>query len=158
VVFNMALASSVLGSARGFIDLWTELSSTRTLNFGARVADDPLMQRRLAEATWDVDVSITRMRADAVELWQMAEAREPASMPVRGQMRWNMNRGCELVGRAVNELFHAASGRSIFLDQPLQRRYQDVQGGLGHAFLLSDPLARSVGGTLLGTSKPEMVL
>ncbi len=158
VVFNMALASSVLGSARGFIELWTELSSTRTLNFGARVADDPLMQRRLAEATWDLGVSITRMRADAVELWRMSEARESTSMQLRGQMRWNMNRGCELVGRAVNELFHAASGRSIFLDQPLQRRYQDVQGGLGHAFLLSDPLARSVGGTLLGTSKPEMIL
>ena len=158
VVFNMALASSVLGSARGFIDLWTEQSSTRTLNFGARVADDALMQRRLAEATWDLDVSMTRMRADALELWQMAEAREAAPMQVRGKMRWNMNRGCEVVGRAVNELFHAASGRSIFLDQPLQRRYQDVQGGLGHAFLAPDPLARSVGGSLLGTSKPEMIL
>jgi len=158
VVFNMALASSVLGSARGFVDLWTVQSSTRTLNFGARVADDPLMQRRLAEATWDIDASMTRMRADATELWQMAEAREAVSMQVRGKMRWNMNRGCELVGRAVNELFHAASGRSIFLDQPLQRRFQDVQGALGHAFLVPDPLARSVGGTLLGTSKPEMIL
>jgi len=158
VVFNMALAASVLGSARGFIELWTELSRTRTLNFGARVADDALMQRRLAEATWDLDVSVTRMRADAVVLWQMAEAREAVSMQLRAQMRWNMNRGCELVGRATNELFHAASGRSIYLDHPLQRRFQDVQGALGHAFLVPDPLARSVGGTLLGTTKPEMVL
>ena len=158
VVFNMALASSVLGSAQGFIDLWTEQSATRTLNFGARVADDPLMQRRLAEATWDVDVSMTRMRADATELWQMAEARELVSMQQRGRMRWNMNRGCELVGRDVAELLRAASGRTIFLDHPLQRRFQDVQGGLGHAFLVPDPLARSVGGTLLGTQKPEMVL
>jgi 3-hydroxy-9,10-secoandrosta-1,3,5(10)-triene-9,17-dione monooxygenase len=116
------------------------------------------MQRRLAEATWDLDVSMTRMRADATVLWQMAEAREPASMQVRGQMRWNMTRGCERVGRAVDTLFHAASGRSIFLDQPLQRRYQDVQAGLAHAFLLSDSPARSVGGTLLGTSKPEIIL
>ena len=65
VVFNMALASSVLGSAQGFVDLWTEQSATRTLSSGARVADDPLMQRRLAEATWDLDVAMTRMRADA---------------------------------------------------------------------------------------------
>jgi 3-hydroxy-9,10-secoandrosta-1,3,5(10)-triene-9,17-dione monooxygenase len=158
VVFNMALAASVLGSARGFIELWTELSKTRTLNFGARVADDALMQRRLAEATWDLDVSVTRMRADAIELWQMAEARESASMQLRAQLRWNMNRGCEVVGRATNELFHAATGRSIYLDHPLQRRYQDVQGALGHAFLAPDPLARSVGGTLLGTTKPETIL
>jgi 3-hydroxy-9,10-secoandrosta-1,3,5(10)-triene-9,17-dione monooxygenase len=158
VVFNMALAASVLGSARGFVELWTELSRTRTLNFGARVADDALMQRRLAEASWDLDVSTTRLRADAELLWQMAEAREPAPMNLRAQMRWNMNRGCEIVGRAVNDLFHAASGRSIYLDQPLQRRYQDVQGALGHAFLGTDPLARAVGGALLGTSKPELTL
>ena len=52
----------------------------------------------------------------------------------------------------------SASGRSIYLDHPLQRRFQDVQGALGHAFLVPDPLAKSVGGTLLGTSNPEMVL
>jgi 3-hydroxy-9,10-secoandrosta-1,3,5(10)-triene-9,17-dione monooxygenase len=158
VVFNMALAASVLGSARGFIELWTEQTRNRMMSLGGRAADDALMQQRIAQATWDLDVSVTRMRADALELWQMAEAREAASMQLRGQMRWNMNRGCEVVGRAVNDLFHAASGRSIFLDQPLQRRYQDVQGALGHAFLLPDSLARSVGGTLLGTTKPEMVL
>jgi 3-hydroxy-9,10-secoandrosta-1,3,5(10)-triene-9,17-dione monooxygenase len=158
VVFNMAIASSVLGSARGFVELWTELSRTRTLTLGVRVADDALMQRRLAEATWDVDVAITRLRADAEVLWQMAEAREAATMQLRAQMRWNMNRGCERVGRAVNELFHAASGRSIFLAEPLQRRYQDVQAGLAHAFLATDPLARAVGGALLGTSKPELTL
>jgi 3-hydroxy-9,10-secoandrosta-1,3,5(10)-triene-9,17-dione monooxygenase len=52
----------------------------------------------------------------------------------------------------------AASGRSIYLDHPLQSRYQDVQGGLGHAFLVADPLARAVGGSLLGATEPEMVL
>ena len=159
VVFNMAIASAMLGSARGFMELWIEQARTRMLSLGGgRAADDGLMQQRIAQATWDLDVSVTRMRADAVELWQMAEAREPASMQLRGQMRWNMTRGCEVVGRAVNDLFHAASGRSIFLDQPLQRRYQDVQAALAHAFLVPDSPARSVGGTLLGTTKPEIIL
>ncbi len=159
VVFNTALAASVLGSARGFIELWTEQAGSRVLSLGGgRVAEDALMQKRLAEATWDLDVAVTRVRADAEELWQMAEAREPASMQLRARKRWNLNRGCEVVGRAITELFHAASGRSIFLDQPLQRRFQDVHAGLGHAFLGPDPLARAVGGELLGTTKPEMVL
>ena len=69
-----------------------------------------------------------------------------------------MNRGCERVGLAVSELFQAASGRSIFLDHPLQRRFQDVQGALGHAYLVSDPVARALGGNLLGTSTPEFSL
>jgi hypothetical protein len=33
-----------------------------------------------------------------------------------------------------------------------------VQGALGHAFLVPDPLARYVGGALLGSDKLEMVL
>ena len=53
-----------------------------------------------------------------------------------------MNRGCERVGDAVGELFRAASGRSVFLDHPLQRRFQDIQAGLGHAFLGPDPSPR----------------
>jgi hypothetical protein len=61
-------------------------------------------------------------------------------------MRWNMNRGCDLAGQAVTDLFRAASGRTIFLDHPLQRRFQDVQAALAHAYLLPDQAARAVGG------------
>ncbi len=158
VVFNMAIAASVLGSARGFVERWIEQTRTRTIALSGPAADDALMQQRLAEAIWDLDASTTRMRADALELWQMAEARQPTTIQQRAQMRWNMTRGCQRVGLAVTGLFNAASGRSIFLDHPLQRRFQDVQAGLAHAFLSPDPLARAVGGALLGTSKPEMVL
>jgi 3-hydroxy-9,10-secoandrosta-1,3,5(10)-triene-9,17-dione monooxygenase len=158
VVFNMALAASALGSARGFVDTWISATGDRKLSSGGRAADDALIQQRLAAAIWYLDASVTRVRADAIELWELAEAREAASMQQRARMRWNMNRGCELVGRAVADLFRAASGRSIFLDHPLQRRFQDVQAALAHAYLQADPLARAVGGTLLGTTKPEMVL
>ena len=158
VVFHVAVASSVLGSARGFIETWTSLSRSRTMSLGGRAADDVLMQQHLAEALWYLDATVTRMRADAIELWQMAEAHEPATMEHRARVRWNMNRGCELVGQAVTDLFRNATGRSIFLDHPLQRRFQDVQAALSHAFMSPDPLARAVGGALLGTSKPEVVL
>jgi 3-hydroxy-9,10-secoandrosta-1,3,5(10)-triene-9,17-dione monooxygenase len=158
VVFHMALASATLGSARGFVDLWIAQTHDRTLSFGGRAADDALMQKRLAEATWYLDASIMRMRADAIELGQMAEARKAAPMELRARMRWNLNRGCELVGQAVAELFHAATGRTVFLDHPLQQRFQDLQAAMAHAYLTPDQVARAVGGSLLGTSKPEIVL
>ena len=157
VVFNTAIAASTLGSARGFVSLWVELTRDRKLTTGP-AADDPLVQRRIAEATWMVDGAIARLRGDAEELWQMAEARVPVAMAQRGQYRFNMNRGVQAAGEAVHALYQATTGRSIFLDHPLQRRFQDVQGALGHAFLDPDPLARAVGGALLGTRKPERVL
>jgi 3-hydroxy-9,10-secoandrosta-1,3,5(10)-triene-9,17-dione monooxygenase len=158
VVFHMALVSSVLGSTRGFVDTWIAGTRDRTLTFGGRAADEALMQKRLAEAIWYLDATIILMRAVAIQVWQMAEAREAVSMEQRARMRWNMNRGCELVGQAVGDLFHAATGRAVFLDHPLQNRFQDVQGALAHAYMAPDPLARAVGGALLGTLKPELIL
>ncbi|MCB1038777.1 MAG: acyl-CoA dehydrogenase family protein [Acidimicrobiales bacterium] len=158
VVFNAALAASVLGSAQGFIEIWTTEAAARVIPPGIRLADDPLTQRRLADSTWTLDAAIGSMRSAAIELQARAEAHDTPSMEDRGRFRWNLNRGCELVGQAVADLMCAASGRSIFLDHPLQSRFQDVQGALGHAFLVPDPLAKAVGGALLGTDKPEMVL
>lgn len=158
VVFNAALASSVLGACRGFVEAWIIESKDRRLTGGVRLADDAIAQRRLAEATWDIEAAVTRLRADVVELTEMISAGDTATMAQRGQYRWNMNRGCEIAGEAVVRLFHAASGRSIFLDHPLQKRFQDVQAGLGHAFLIPDPPAKSVGGTLMATSSPEFLM
>ncbi|HVO68901.1 MAG TPA: hypothetical protein VMT24_02580, partial [Aggregatilineaceae bacterium] len=158
VVFHTALASAVLGAARGFVDTWVALTRERTLSFGGRAADDALTQQRLAETLWYIDVTVTRMRADVTELWQMAEASVPASMQLRAQVRWNINRGCELVAQGVAELFRAATGRAVFTDHPLQQRFQDIQTAMAHAYLGPDPLARALGGYLLETSEPELVL
>ena len=158
VVFHTALASSVLGAARGFVDTWILLTQERTLGFGSRAADDTLMQQRLAEALWYIDVTASRMRADIIELSEMAEEQVPVSMQLKAQVRWNINRGCELVAKGIAELFRAASGRAVFLDHPLQQKFQDIQAAMAHAYLGPDPLARAVGGYLLRTSKPEIVL
>lgn len=158
VVFNMTLAASILGSARGYVDTWIEETATRRIPLGMALADDAITQRRLAEAVWTLDAAVTRLRADAVELAERAEAGDVPTMADRGRYRWNLNRGCELVGDAIVSLHRAASGRTIFRDHPLHRRFQDIQGGLGHAFLVPDALAKAVGGDLLGTTNPEMVL
>ncbi|MGO9451789.1 MAG: acyl-CoA dehydrogenase family protein [Candidatus Binataceae bacterium] len=158
VVFNTALVASVLGASRGFVDAWISQTRERKLSLGGRAADDALMQRRLAEAIWLIDVTITRLRTDIVELWQMAQDRAPVPMQLKAQVRWNMNRGCELVAQAINDLFRASTGRAVFVDHPLQQRFQDIQAAMAHAYLSPDPLAKAVGGYLLGTSQPEFVL
>jgi len=158
VVFNMAVAASVFGAAQGFVDLWIVEARDRVVGRRVPLADDPLTQRRVAEAAWTLDVAMTMLHADAAELARRADAGDVATMAERGTYRWHLNRSCEQVGIVVADLLRAASGRSVFLDHPLQRRYQDIQAGLGHAFLTPDPVAKAVGGTLLGTTAPELVL
>jgi len=158
VVFNAAVAASVLGSARGFIDVWIGEAAGRTIPPRVKLADDPLTQRRLADAVWYLDAATGRMRADALEMWERAVVGDVPTMADRGRYRWNLCRGCELVGQATGDLMRAASGRSIFLDHPLQSRFQDLNAALSHAFLVPDPLAKAVGGALLSTENPEIVL
>lgn len=158
VTFNMALAAAMLGAATGFIDCWIDETKNRKSPGMGRLADEAFTQRRIADATWFVDAAIDRMRMDAGELWEWAEAGHIATMAERGQKRWNINRGCRLVGTATLELMRGASGRSVFLDHPLQRRFQDVQACLSHVYVGTDPLARSVGGTILGTTEPQFLL
>jgi len=158
VVFNSALAVSILGSAQGFVDAWIGQMRGRRARPGTQFEDDAMTQSRLARAAWAVETTMTQVREDLRVLTQQAERGVPASMPQRARCRWHMTHGCDLVGDAVVELFRAGSGRSIFLDHPLQHRFQDVQGGLGHAFMVPDPLARAVGGMLLGAKAPEYVM
>jgi 3-hydroxy-9,10-secoandrosta-1,3,5(10)-triene-9,17-dione monooxygenase len=158
VVFNSALVSSILGSAKGFIDAWVAETRGRVVAGGARSADDPLIQRRLADALWDLDAATTVTRSVAQRMWDLAVAGEPPTMEERGRMRWDMVRGADRVADACAALFRVASGRTAFLDHPLHARFQDLQAGMGHAFLVPDALARSVGGHLLGAEKQEMVL
>ena len=150
VVFNYALAASVFGTALGYLDTWLAEASTRKTPFGGAVANDPLVQRRVAEFTWDLDAAIVKMDRDADVMMEAAAAGEFLSKDQRIEMRWNANRSCEIVGRAVNELHHAASGRAIFSDHPLQRGYQDVQGALGHAFLVGDVISLGLGSARMG--------
>jgi len=157
-VFNLALVTSILGSARGFIDAWVAETRGRVVAGGLRLADDPLTQRRLADALWDLDAATTVTRAVAQRLWDLAVAGQIPTMEERGRMRWDMVRGADRVADACAGLLRAASGRTAFVDHPLHARFQDLQAGMGHAFLVPDPLAKAVGGHLLGAEKAEFVL
>ena len=79
------------------------------------------------------------------------------NLPLPGQ---EVNKGplFRLPFSVVFNVFRAATGRAIFLDHPLQQRFQDVQAALAHAYLLPDPVAKAVGGMVLGASKQEVVV
>ena len=156
-VFNYALAASVFGTAKRFIDVWTRESSERVVR-GGTVKDDALMQHRLGVAKYDLDTAITKMRRDANTMWDAATAGVSLPRAERTAIRYNANRSCQVLGQSINDLFQAASGRSIFLDHPLHRLYADIQGALGHTFLVPDGLGRSVGALAMGAFPPEVMV
>jgi len=150
IVFNYALAASVLGAARGFLELWIEISRTRKGGLGGTIGEDPYCQNLLSESSYAIECGFLRMRNDFDELLEAARARRPVSFQRRAGMRYNACRSAQLAARAVDRLFEASSGKAIFLDHPLQRRYQDIKAMLGHAYLGVDAPARMHGALAFG--------
>lgn len=149
-VFNLTLAAATIGGAAGFFDTWIELSRTRKTGLGISFAQDPFTQKLLAEARYTIESAMQRLYADADTMMATVRAGESIPLKRRAQLRYNACRSAQLCARMVDQLFEASSGRAIFFDHPLQRRYQDVKAMMGHTYLNADHPARLYGAMELG--------
>jgi 3-hydroxy-9,10-secoandrosta-1,3,5(10)-triene-9,17-dione monooxygenase len=153
VVFNLIIAAGAVGAVQGFVDAWVGETRTRRTNYGELLREDAGVQNHLAEAQWQLDAAILKIRRAATELMEYAEAHDIPSLEQRAFYRWDVARGANAAVDAAQELMRVASGRTVFLDHPLQSKYQDVVSASGHAFLYDDPLARAFGGRVLGAEE-----
>jgi 3-hydroxy-9,10-secoandrosta-1,3,5(10)-triene-9,17-dione monooxygenase len=157
VVFNLIIAAGCVGAALGFLDAWVVETRGRRTNFGQMLREDAVVQNHLAEAQWQVDAAILKIGRAAEELMSAAEAREIPSLEQRAFYRWDVARAANAAVDAVQELMRVSSGRSTFLDHPLQAKFQDAVAASSHAFLYDDPLARAWAGRHLGAEELQPV-
>jgi 3-hydroxy-9,10-secoandrosta-1,3,5(10)-triene-9,17-dione monooxygenase len=150
VMFNFVLAASVLGAARGFVELWTTLTATRSSGLGVPMNTEPLIRLRLAEAAWQLDAAELKLRRDSTQLYETVAAGGRCTPEQIAFIRWNANHGAEIVADAVTTLYRASSGRAAFVDHPLHRPFQDLQAMLGHTYLWADPHGLAYAGSKLG--------
>lgn len=146
VVFNLIIAAGAVGAAQGFVDGWVAETRTRRTNYGQMLREDAVVQNHLAEAQWQLDAAVLKIRRAANELMAAAEAREVPTQEQRAFYRWDLARAANAATDAVQELMRVSSGRTAFLDHPLQSKYQDVLAASSHAFLYDDPLAQAWAG------------
>ncbi len=157
VVFNLVIAAGAVGSAVGFLDTWVAETRKRRTNYGQLLREEGVVQNHLAEAQWLVDAAQLKVERTGRELMEIAEAGEIPSLEQRAWYRWDIAKAANAATDAVQDLMRVSSGRSAFLDHPLQGKYQDVVAASSHAFLFDDPLARAWGGRHLGAEKLEAV-
>lgn len=158
LMFNLVLVAPMLGLGRRFLDEWTGETAKRRSNWGGFVRDDALTQIRLAEAEFAHDAAVAKMYEAIDTITAAAERDEYIEKRERARMRWNITRGCQEVGQAVNRLLRASSGRTAYVDHPLHGLFQDVNTELGHAFLVSESIGQYYGAALLGATAPEVML
>ena len=158
VVFINTLTAAVLGASAGFLDAWLEGGRTRKGGMGLKIAEDPYSQMLAAESNYTINSAILKFLNDCDEMMESARAGESFTLERRAELRYNTTRAAELASRAVERLFEAGGGHAIFLDHPLQRRYQDVKGMMHHAAMNASSAARLHGSALLGAPILDMFL
>jgi len=149
VLFNLCISSGAVGACYGFLDLWTEETTTRRTNYGTLLRDEAVIQAELADAIFAIDGARLRIMRACEELMATAEAGEIPDEDARAFYRWDVAKAAQVAVDAVTHLMRKASGRTAFVDHPLHQKFQDVMAASGHAFLYTDSLAKAIGGRRL---------
>jgi len=157
VTFNLIIAAGAVGACQGFVDSWVQETRGRRTNYGTLLREEGLVQNHLAEAQWLLDAAVLKVGRAADELMIFAERHEVPSREQRALWRWDVARAANAAIDAVQALMRVSSGRSAFVDHPLQTKFQDAVAASSHAFLYDDPLARAWAGRHLGAERLEAV-
>jgi 3-hydroxy-9,10-secoandrosta-1,3,5(10)-triene-9,17-dione monooxygenase len=134
IVFPNCIAAPAIGVALGALAVFREQTKTRVSpRDQSRVAEDPFVQFRLAEAAAEVDAARERILSNFTEMMRRARAGEEIPLTDRARYRWDAAKGLDWSKRAVDRLLDASGGRGIFLSNPIQRAWRDVHAMRAHA-------------------------
>jgi len=158
VVFINTLSAAVLGASAGFLDEWNEVSRTRKGGMGLMVAEDPYSQKLAAEASYAIKSATLKFLDDCDVMMEMAVTGRGFDLGQRAELRYNTTRSAQIAARAIDRLFEAGGGHSIFLNHPLQRRFQDLKAMMAHTAMNPNPAAKLYGAALLGVPILDLFL
>jgi 3-hydroxy-9,10-secoandrosta-1,3,5(10)-triene-9,17-dione monooxygenase len=133
-VFSCAITTPIIGMAVGAYDAHVAYQRDRVSTaYGAKVAQDPVAQARVAEAAAEIDAAWLAITHDMTELMAHARAGEPIPMPLRLRIRRDQVLGTRRAVGAVDVLFENSGGRALRVGTPIQRFWRDAHAGRAHA-------------------------
>ncbi len=157
-VFINTLTAAVLGASAGFLETFIQNGLDRNSGMGIKMIEDPYCLKLVAEASYAIRSATLSFLNDCDEMMETAAAGAPFTPERRAELRYSTTRSAQLAAHAVERLFEQGGGRAIFLDHPLQRRYQDVKAMLHHTAMNPNPAARLYGSALFGVAIFDMFL
>ena len=150
-VFSNAIAVPAIGVALGALAHYREATRTRvSMLSGAKAAEDPFAQARLAEAASEIEAARSAIERNWAQITDLARRSEPIPVSLRARCRFDGANATARAVRATDRLFEASGGEAIFLDNPIQRAWRDVHAMRAHAINNPDAAARLFGRSELG--------
>ena len=154
-VLPCVLIAPILGMAEGALADFIEavkVRETRGAVAGGnrRMAEFATVQSRVAEATGCIDAARLMLHRDLGEAHAAALRGEQTHPELRLRNRLDHAFSARLLLQAVDALFAASGGQSIFLDKPIQRVWRDAHAAGSHLSLNWDAVSTMYGQHALG--------
>ncbi len=150
-ILTFTLASPVLGMAQGALEVFeARVREAVSARRGTKMAQASGTQMRLGESAAEVDAARLILHHDTQEIIARARRGDMPTLEERARYRRNQAYMAKLCRQAVNRLFEASGGHSIYESSALQRFHRDIHAGTHHHSLTWDPVAEQYGKVRLG--------
>ena len=147
-MLSYTLCSPLAGIAQAAVDNFIErLAGT---SGPGRTAESAAIQMRLAESSVEADTARLIVTHDTQEIVARATASDVLGDFDGVRYRRNVSYVSRLCVAAVNRLFEASGGHSLFDSDPIQRIHRDVHAGAHQTALFWDNVAEAYGRAAFG--------
>jgi indole-3-acetate monooxygenase len=149
------LAGVPLGIARGAIDDFVAIASSKALTFKSPTKNQPTLrdeayaQNAVAQAEALVGSARAFVYETFEEMWQVLASGEMPSLKCRARARLAMVHASATCTQAVEMVYKANGGASVYSGNPLERRLRDIQTAGQHT-VVSMKTWEAAGRVLLG--------
>jgi len=158
-LFAFVVSGVSLGLARGAIADFTQSIKARVGTYsGRRLADLANLQLKVGEASALADTAEALMLKGCDEAQSLIESGGTPSIEQKARWRRDGAYAASLCTEAVNLVFAATGGGGIYLDQPIQRAFRDVQAANAHYALSWDVNGTQWGRIALGLPAEPVML
>jgi 3-hydroxy-9,10-secoandrosta-1,3,5(10)-triene-9,17-dione monooxygenase len=158
-IFVRSVSTSAVGCLQGALDCYLRVGRKKhAASTGEKVAADPVAQMVAAEAQATLDEVRLVLHRAFDEMMGTVWRGETIPLERRVQFRYESARAVQRCTEAVDGLFTACGGRSLFIGEDIQRFFQDVHGVRAHFANKPEKPGRNFGGVLLGLDNTDLFL
>ncbi len=155
-IFYAEIAAVAVGIALGAIDFFTERAQIKSSAFrpGEKLFESPAIQRRLAQATAELDTAEAMLLAEAQAYMDLVNQRVPNGETItfeeRARMQLQLQHVVEMSARVVDTLFIAGGSSAINEGEPMQRCFRDISALRTHYLMDGERLRENWGRLAFG--------
>ncbi len=148
--FAHCLVGAALGAAEGALDQIAESLKGKTSVANVKLAEQPTVQTRIAEAAAEIAAARALLQVDRARINDMGRLRLLPDDETRVRYRLDVGYAAKLSVQAIERLLPIVGGRGLELADPFQRAWRDAHAVAQHIALSWDLQALNYGAVRLG--------